>query len=61
MCIYIYICIYKNVFMHISNHIIIHSDSPRFEWGGRPHTAGLFWSVTGAKGGIDHEDQLSKE
>ena len=25
------------------------------------HTAGLFWSVTGAKGGVDHEDQISKE
>ena len=25
------------------------------------HTADLFWSVTGAKGGVDHEDQSSKE
>ena len=25
------------------------------------HTAGLFWSVIGAKGGVDHEDQISKE
>ena len=25
------------------------------------HTAGLFWSVTEVKGGVDHEDQISKE
>ena len=25
------------------------------------HTAGLFWCVTGAKGGVDHEDHISKE
>ena len=36
--------------------------SPRFAWGGRgvaAHTAGLFRSVRGAKGGVEYEEQSS--
>ena len=60
VCIYIYIHIiyyYTILYYIILYYIILYCIilySPRFAWGGRPHRR-FFLSVTGAKGGVEHE------